>query len=179
MWLYRLPHKGHTEMLGSGQKEEVKMLWEEAVEAFERSVPAGRHLASRGGSTFQQAEQERWTYQQLESGWEHQQSCHCRRGLLCCIRGGGSNQAGGMDHPPAPSGVDGLEHIMVCSDHPNDCQGKHLSESGYEPVSPSQKNGAHQEQQSASEQAILPRRRVFPGISHQIFPLQKLSPKRC
>lgn len=52
-------------MSGSGEKEEVKLLWEEAVEAFGRSLPAGRHLVSRGGNTVQQAAQGRWTHGQL------------------------------------------------------------------------------------------------------------------
>lgn len=38
-------------MSGSGEKEEVKLPWEVAVEAFGRSVPGGRHSASRGGSS--------------------------------------------------------------------------------------------------------------------------------
>lgn len=37
-------------MSSSGEKEEVKLPWEVAVEAFGRSVPGGRHSASRGGS---------------------------------------------------------------------------------------------------------------------------------
>lgn len=166
-------------MSGSGEKEEVKLLWEEAVEAFGRSLPAGRHLVSRGGSTVQQAAQGRWTHRQLGLGWEHQQSCHRRRGLFCWIRDGGSNQAGVMDPPPGPSGVEGLSRSWCAQTTQTiamSCQGKHLPGSGYGPVRkmPHTRNNSQDQ-----EQVLLPRRRGFPGISHQIFPLQKLSPKSC
>lgn len=41
--------------------------------------------------------------------------------LVLLHQSGGSDQAGLMDPPPAPSGVEGLEQIMLCPDHPNDC----------------------------------------------------------
>ena len=107
-------------------------------------------------------------------------SCHRRRSTFCWIRCGASNKAGVMDSPPkqhCPSRVEGLEQIMVFPDHPNDsadvarsCQGEHLPGSGYGPVSPYQKNAAHQEQQPGSGQGHLLQEKGISWISHQIFP---------
>lgn len=113
------------------------------------------------------------------AGWEHQQSRHRRRGLFCWIRDGGSNQAGVMEPPPGPSGVEGLSRSWCAQTTQTiamSCQGKHLPGSGYGPVRkmPHTRNNSQDQ-----EQVLFPRRRGFPGISHQIFPLQKLSPKSC